>query len=240
MEKKAATELGPILTLWTWYEANRKAVVTVVGITAAVLLIAAFFYWRQQQNSIRASEALTDLLISGYLQRNPQATSADKLLQLSSEHAGTSASARALFQAATVLFVDGKYAEAQAQFQRFIAENGDHSFVPQAMYGVAACLEASGKADEAAKSYKNLSDRFKATGLGISAMCSLGRILESQGKHAEALPLFEEVVRNDPNGMLGGEARIRVAEIQQKLPPPPVTPAPLASPAPSLISTNNP
>jgi predicted negative regulator of RcsB-dependent stress response len=228
------------LTLWTWFEANRKAVMTVAGIIVVVVLIGGFFYWRQQQNSLRASEALTDLLISGYLQRNPQATSADKLLQLASEHTGTSASARALFQAATVLFVDGKYAEAQTQFQRFVTENGDHSFVPQAMYGIATCLEAQGKPDEAAKSYKNISDRFKATGLGVSAMCSLGRILESQGKLAEALPLFEEVVRTDPSGMLGGEARIRVAEIQQKLPPPPVAPAPSVSPTPTLISTNTP
>jgi len=240
MEKKAAAELGPILTLVSWFEANRKTALTVAGIAAVVALIAGFLYWRQQQSTVNASEALTDTLVNGTLQRNSQAVTTENLLKLVGEHDGTPAAARAEFQAATVLFVDGKYTEAQTHFQKFIAENSDHPFVPEAMYGVATCLEAQGKIDEAAKSYKGLADRYKTSGLGISATCSLGRILHSQGKLIEALPLFEEVARADPNGMLGSESRIRVAEIQQQLPPPPAIPAATPNPAASLAVTNNP
>ena len=107
-----------------------------------------------------------------------------------------------------------------APFQRFITENPESSFAAQAQYGIAACQEAQGKSDEAAKTYKNLADRFKATGFGLAASSGLARILESQGKLAEALPLLEDIARTDPNGILGSEARIRTALIQQKLPPP--------------------
>ena len=74
---------------------------------------------------------------------------------------------------------------------------------------------------------------------GPKGKFALGRILESQGKLTEALPLFEEVARAD-GGMLGNEARIRAAEIQQKLPPPLAAPVAPVSPAPLLISTNIP
>jgi len=239
MEKHATAEIGPILSLWTWFESNRKTVMIATVATAVVALIAGFILWQQKQRVINAGEALTDTLITGAFIRN-QPVTAERLLKLASEHAGTAAAGRAVFQAATTLFTDGKYAEAQTQFQRFVTENADSSFVPQAMYGMAAALEAQGKTDDAAKAYKNLSDRFKSNGLGLMAACSLGRILEAQGKLAEALSLFEEVARTDTSGMIGGEARIRVAEIQQKLPPPPVAPATPVSSAPALISTNSP
>lgn len=215
--------MGPILSLWTWFEANRKTVVVVAGITSAVVFVAAFIFWQQRQAVIKASEELTDALVSNAFTRTGQGVSADQLLKFASEHTGSAAGSRALFQAATTLFTDGKYSDAQVQFQRFVTEHPDHAFVPQAMLGIASALEAQGKAEEAAKSYKGVADRFKGTGLGLNASSALGRILLSQGKLAEALPLFEEVARSDASGMLGGEARIRVAEIQMKLPPPAVS-----------------
>lgn len=239
MDKEAVAGLGPILGLWTWFEANRRTAVMLAGTAAVVALIVAFFIWQQNRKVISAGEALTSILVTSGA-RGGQPVTSEKLLQLAGEHAGTGAAGRAVFQAAATLFVDGKFAEAQTQFQRFMGENADHPFVPQARYGIAACLEAQGKTDEAAKSYKDISERFKSSGLGLAASCSLGRILESQGKLAEALPLFEEVARADGNGMLGGEARIRVAEIQQKLPPPPAPAPAVVTPTTSLISTNIP
>ena len=218
MENRAAGELGPILTLWTWFEANRRrvtitaAIVVVVGIVLALVLS-----WKNRQ-VVQASEALSDLMAPGAVQQSGAITP-EKLLSLAAEHPGTGAGARAQLQAAGLLFTEGKYAEAQTQFQRFLAENPDHLFVPQATYGIAATLEALGKTEDAAKAYRQIADRFKAQGIGFSAASALGRILESQGKYLEAMPLFEEVARGDANGMLGGEARLRLAQIQQKLPP---------------------
>ena len=224
-----------MLKLWAWFEANpknRNTVAVIAVVIAGVALVGGFVLWQQNEKVVKAGEALTDTLVTAAFARNGQPVSAEKLLQIAGEHAGTQAAGRAVFQAAATLFVEGKYAEAQTQFQRFASENANNPFVPQAMYGIAACQESQGKIEEAAKAYKNLADRFKTAGLGLAATCALGRILEAQGKLTEALPLFEEVARADGNGMLGGEARIRVAEIQQKLPPP--------APAVSATTTNAP
>jgi len=242
MEKNAAVGLGPIWTLWAWVEKNRKAVTTTVCVTAGVALIGGVVVWQQNRKTVAAGEALTDAMVANAFVRGGAPTTPEKLLQLANDYSGTGAAARAVYQAATALFTDGKYAEAHTQFQRFVSEYAENPFVPQAMYGLAACLEAQGKTDEAFKAYKNLADRFKTAGVGLGATAAVGRILESQGKLTEALPLFEEVARNDANGMLGSEARVRAAEIQQKLPPPTVTPvsAPIVSPAPVVTATNTP
>jgi TolA-binding protein len=242
MDKQAAAaQLGPILTLWTWFETNRKKVTVVASIIAVVALIAAYVLWRQKEAVIQASEALTDTLVTSAFGRTPQPVTADKLLQFVTQHPDTAAGGRALFQAANTLFTDGKYAEAQAQFQKFVTENPDHPFLPQAMYGVAATLEAQGKPDEAAKAYKNLADRYKTSGVGLVATSAQARLLEAQGKLAEALPLFEEVARMDSSGMFGSDARIRATLIQLKLPPPaPSAPTATVPTLPESPGTNRP
>ena len=219
MEQQASPGLGPILSLWTYFQAHRKQVTTVAVVVAIAAIGFAIYEQQQRAKVVKAGEALTDLLVSSAT-RGSQAVTPDQLLRIATENPGTITAGRAVFQAASSHFTDGNYAAAQKQFQRFITENPESSFAAQAQYGIAACQEAQGKSDEAAKTYKNLADRFKATGFGLAASSGLARILESQGKLAEALPLLEDIARTDPNGILGSEARIRTALIQQKLPPP--------------------
>jgi TolA-binding protein len=232
MEQKASAGLGPMLTLWTYYQKNRNTV-HIGGVVLVVVVLGIMTYVMQQnQKLVSAGEAITEVLVGGTARG--QTVTMAQLLKVAADHPGTDAAGRAVFQAATLAFTEGNYAESQKLFQRFLSENPDNTFVPQARYGLATCLESLGKDEEAAKAYRDLSDRFKMNGIGISALLGLGRVLESQGKLAEALLPFEEVLKMDPQGTLGNEARVRAALIQRKLPRP-VVPATI-----SQLSTNAP
>mgnify|MGYP001121500610 CR=1 FL=1 len=48
-------------------------------------------------------------------------------------------------RAAAAYFSDAKYTEAQTQFERFVRDYRESPLLGQAMFGVAACLDAQGK-----------------------------------------------------------------------------------------------
>ena len=66
----------------------------------------------------------------------------DDYLRVANEHKGTQAAGRAIMLAGTTLFAQGQYEDAQKQFEKFTREYPASSFVPEALYGVASCLEA--------------------------------------------------------------------------------------------------
>ena len=102
-----------LLKLWPWVEANRKWLIG--GTAAAVLII--FVIWfmvcHNESKEIAAGQALTQVVISS------GAPTADALLKIATEQAGTAAAQRALLQGAAALFGAGKFPEAQAQFQKY-------------------------------------------------------------------------------------------------------------------------
>ncbi len=170
----------------------------------------------------------------------------DEYLKLAAAYPASSAAARALLRAAASLFIEGKYPEAQAQFQRFARDYRDNPYMGQAMLGIAACLDAEGKTDEAIAAYKSLIDHHPGENVIPQAKFALARLYEAQNKPELARPLFEDVARGDAYGSLGSEAGMRLEELKIKHPnlfaPPPSammpTPAPVLSPPGIIISTN--
>ena len=70
---------------------------------------------------------------------------------------------------------------------------------------------------------KNNSDALTAN----SAKFAMAQIDERQNKLTEALNLYEEIARSDPNDSLGSEAGMRIMELKTKQPAPLLT-APVA------------
>jgi TolA-binding protein len=238
-------ESQPLLDAWIWLEKNRKPVIiAVVAITAAGLL-AGTMALSKKQKQIAAGEALSKVLLA-QIMSGSRADAADGLLKVANAHSGTSGGAQAQLLAAGALFASGKYAEAQAQFEKFNREYVGHTLTPQGKLGLAASLAAQGKTEDAARAYKDLAERYSNANTTSQARFALGSIYESQGKLEDALTLYEQVARSEMNTTLGNEAGMRAEEIRVKLPPipmpPAVTPPPDAtvSNVPASLSSNAP
>lgn len=220
--QEATTEY--LFKLWPWFEANLKRLAYVAAFVVIAIFVFSFYSYRQNQREIAAGQALTQagLLGSGEL--------ADACLKVAADYSGTLAGQRALLQGATALFTSGKYADAQAQFQKFLDMYPDNSFEPQATLGVAASLDAQGKTDLAVSAYQKAAGQSSDGNVVASAKFALARLAEAQGKFAEASKLYEDVARANPNLSIGNEAGLRAMELKTKSPTAPAAPAPAAAP----------
>ena len=212
--QNAPTDL--IFKLWPWLEANRNKL---IGGAVAIAVAAGIFYYataRQAQKEIDAGEALTQLLITP----NANASAgqiADAFTQLAGRYSGTVAGKRAQLQAAASLFEASRYADAQAQFQIFLAADSSGPLAASAQLGVATCLEAQGKLDDAATAYRKVTSQFADSAAALSAKFSLGRLAEAKGNNTEAMNYYQEIARNNLAGSLAQEAAMRAADLKTKL-----------------------
>jgi len=203
--------------LLAWFETNRRQAIWGAGIIVAAGLIAWFVVWQQGEKEINASEALSK--VSSPSAMTPGAKpDADSYLKIAASYPKSSAAARALLMAGGLYFLDGKYTEAKAQFDRFRREHPDSPFMGQALLGVAACLDAQGKTNEALAAYTDLTEHHPGESVIPQAKFALARMYEAQGKVELARSLFEDITRNDPYGSLGSEAGMRLEELLAKNP----------------------
>lgn len=232
MEQNVA-DLTVLERTWAWFEANKKQVAWGAGILVVAGVIVSYYVWSQGEKEVSAGEALSDAMAAA-LPGGGQVDSADAYLKVATAHPGTSAGARALLAAAVDLFRQGKYAEAQVQFQKFNRDYPDSPFRSQAMLGVAASLDALAKPEEAARAYKALIDRHPGAAVVPQAKFALARIYESQNKLDAARSLYEDIAHAQGYSSLGNEAGIKVEELRSKLPA--TGSAPAASPAFPFLS----
>ena len=230
MESEAAP-LPLSARLWTWFETNKKP--TLYGVVALVAagVIGGFVYWRSTEKEIEANQALST--VSGPNTPNPGARpgAAEAFLKIAADYPGSSAALRASLFAATSYFMEGKYAEAKAQFDKFARDNRESAFLGQALLGSAACLDAQGKSEEAATAYKNLVERHANDASVQEARLGLARLYEGKNQIADAKALYEEVVRNDPfRSSIGDEAALRLEDLRNKYPAPPAATTPQTMP----------
>jgi tetratricopeptide (TPR) repeat protein len=235
MESKVA-ELPLSHKAWAWFEKNQKQALTSASVVVIVGLIIWFFVWQNGEKQVQASEELSSIAVrqisaaAAGSQDAPQA-----YLKVASDYPKSKAAARALLLAAGALFTEGKYAESQALFERFTREFHDSPLLGEGLLGVASCLEAQGKTDQAAGAYKDLITRHPADSVAPQAKFSLAGLYEVQKRPELARDLYDQVERESRYGILGGEAGLRLEELAQKNPN--LTPAvtvPTPSPPPLL------
>ena len=216
-----------LFKLWPWFEANRIRIAWGGGIIVVAAGLIWYYSWQRDQKEITAGKALTQMMSS--IPRNATASQqADLYLKIATDYQGTSAGQRALLQGAAMLFAAGRYADAQAQFQKFLDVHPGSFFAAQAALGVATSLDAQGKTDLAAGGYQRIINTYSDAVAVDSARFALAQIDERQGKLAEAANLYEAIVHYNPNGSLGAEAGLRLMELKMKLPSAPPATAPAA------------
>jgi predicted negative regulator of RcsB-dependent stress response len=203
-----------LYSLLGWLDKNWKQLASGAAVVIVIGIIVAYFIWRKGENEVAAGTALTTVLTANGAQG---AASAPALLKVADDHAGTAAGARALLGAAGMMFAEGKAAEAQTQFQRFLSEYSENPLAAEAKLGVAACLESQGKTNEAVTAYKDIVDRQSAGNTALPAKFSLARLYESQGKLEVARDLYRDLAQN-PSSLTGSEAAGRLSEMFRQHP----------------------
>jgi tetratricopeptide (TPR) repeat protein len=222
-----AAQLPVMDRLQIWFGQNRNQALTGATIVVAIGLIVGFYVWYKGEKETSASEALTSVsLPTG---PGPRADAADAYLKVAATYPKSSAAARAVLLAGGTLFVDGKYDQAKAQFEKFTREYRDTTFMGEALLGIAACLDAQNKTEEAIRAYKDLTEHHSGDPSVPQAKFALARLYEGQGKPELSRTLFEDVARSEPYGSLGSEAGMRLEELKMKHPEL-FTPAPAMTP----------
>jgi predicted negative regulator of RcsB-dependent stress response len=216
-----------LLKLWPWVETNKNRLIAGAAIAVLAIFVIWFVACQRESKEIAAGQALAQAALSGGGQ------TADIYLKVAAQYSGTIAGERAQLQGAAAFFDAGRYADAQAQFQKFLDAHPDSEFSGQAALGVAASIDAQGKTDLAVGSYQRVISISSDAVVVGAAKFGLARIEESQGRLNEALVLYQDVAKTDPNGSLSSEAAMRLMELRSKLPAP--TPAP--TPAASLLKS---
>jgi TolA-binding protein len=230
MESQETSAADVVFRLIPWVEANLKKLAYGAGAVVIIVFVYSYYTYSQNQKNIAAGEALTQVMFTSSPAGLP-----DACLKVAADYPGTAAGRRALLQAATALFESGKYPQAQAEFEKYLNTYPDTFFIPQAMLGVAASLDAQNKTDAAISMYQRAASQ-SAPSVVAAAKFALGRIYETQGKLADAQKLYIEVARAFQGSSIASEAGQRAMELKAKLPA--ATSSAPATPAASAIPFN--
>ncbi|MEI7732702.1 MAG: tetratricopeptide repeat protein [Verrucomicrobiota bacterium] len=194
MDTVETTQSTADIKFLTWLEENKKRLVVGVGVAIGIAVIVTCYNYYSEQQEVNASEALTGLRgpIPG-VSKAPPATSA-QYFKVAEQYSGTSAAAQASLMGAEALYNEGKYAEAQAAFEKFLAQNGSHPMVAQAVLGIATCLDAAGKPNDALAKYQDASRQYSydLSVVSISKL-AMARIYEAQAKFSEAFKTYKDM-----------------------------------------------
>ncbi len=204
--------------LWAWFEANKKPAIVGTVVVLVAALIISFVLYRRNATEVAASHALSKVFVTTLSADGSTGTTADAYLKVASTYPKSAAAAQALLQAGGILFAEGKYPEAKAQFERFRREHASSPFLGQALLGIASCLNAQGQSREAMTAYKELIERRPGDSTLSHARFALARLHEAQNEPEKARNLYEEVERTDAYGSLGDESRMRLEDLKRNYP----------------------
>jgi predicted negative regulator of RcsB-dependent stress response len=223
------TESPLLYKTWLWLDANKKQVIVALGIIIVLGIAAGIYFYERSQRNVSASEALAELATRG--SQNGQAESPEAFVKIATDYAGTSAAARALLVAGARYFDESNYTQAQAQFQKFLSTYRDSDFTGQALFGVAASLDAQGKSADAIKAYKDIIEHHSTDEVTPQAILALGQVYEAQGDLELARDTYEQLERMS-FGSLASTAAMRLQDLTSKhpelaLPKIPATNAPM-------------
>jgi tetratricopeptide (TPR) repeat protein len=174
-----------------------------------LVVVAAVYLWRhfQAEREAAANAALLSLR-SSEMESDSIAVAAGPgdFLKVAEQYAGTTAEVRARLLAAGLLYQEGRYADAQSQFEQVLSGAGGNPLVAQAAFGVAACLDGLDRVDEAASRYQEVIQRFSTESVAGQAKLALARLEESRGQAAAALRLYDELLRDRDEGPFAQQA----------------------------------
>lgn len=195
------------LQVLVWLEIHWRKLLG--GFVVFLVVVGAIFLWRhfRAEREAAANAALLSLR-SSEMESDSTTVAAGPgdFLKVAEEFSGTTAEVRARLLAAGLLFQEGRYADAQSQFEQVLSRAGGHPLVSQAAFGVAACLDGLDRVDQAASRYQEVIQRFPNESVAGQAKLALARLEESRGQAAAALRLYDELLRDRDQGPFSQQA----------------------------------
>ncbi|MGZ8940343.1 MAG: tetratricopeptide repeat protein [Limisphaerales bacterium] len=208
-ETKRAKRESDIYDLLAWLEANRmKVLAAFIVLTLIGFAIATMRHMREQKE-LQASGQLLALRATLTANTNIPPVAATAFAKVAQDFSGTAAAERARILAASTLFTEGKYAEAETAFKAFQNDFANSQWRSIAAYGVATAQEAQNK-PEAVAAYQNVATSFSKSAVADDAKLALARIHEQKNEPAEALRIYNEILA-PRSGALQMEAPNRTA-----------------------------
>jgi predicted negative regulator of RcsB-dependent stress response len=190
-----------------WVELNKKNLAIGAAVFVALLFGCFVYEWHSNQQEMVANQALSAIRSTPSSAAMLPEPKAQEYLKVANEFPGTGAGERALLMGAADLYAQGKYQEAQAQFERFLKNYSHSSLAPQAAYGVAACLDALNKMDDALAKYQDVIARYSSDPVAGQAKLAMGRLYEAKNQPELALKTYEDLTKGNVASVWGAEAR---------------------------------
>jgi tetratricopeptide (TPR) repeat protein len=227
-----------------WFEANKKLVAIGAGVLVAAGLVVGLLVWRSAQRVIDAEEALGLVRMPFSPIDLPTPGTAEALVKVARDFPDTPAAAKAYLRAGTVYFGDGNYPKAREQFDAYLRNPGETPWVSEAVFGIAASLDAENKATEAIEKYKSFIEKYPSDPSVDQARLNLARIYERTGQPQLAFELLTKITspQQQGNSPHAAEAQEKMKALLAKHPslmpvaPPPQAPQVQINPNPNVSS----
>ena len=237
-----ATGSTRLIEFLAWVEVNKKKLLIGAAVVAVATVYYSIYQWHRKQAEAEAIAALYKILTPATPMERPGGPGAQAFLQVATAHPGTSAGAQALLFGTEALFRENKFAEAKTQFENFPRTYPDHPMAPTAALGIAACLDAMDKTNEALAAYQDVVSRYAGSVVASQARLGLARLYETKGDLTQALRIYDELARPPASSAWSAEASARREqllehhpELARTNPPAPVFPSVLSNaPEPNL------
>lgn len=217
---------------------KQKLLIGSIAAVAVVLVVGVYFLHKGRSRELAEAE-LSKLRPTISAQGEITPVPASALLNVADNYPKTPAGARARLLAAAALFNEGKFAEAKAQFDKFLRDYPRSPFRADALYGSASCLAAQGKPTEAIALYRQIIDRYPGNPVVGRAKFALGRLLVGQNQIEQAKKLFDEVARIEGSSLLAYQAEIELEQLNKREPASVSSTEPAAQPAQQSTPSGN-
>jgi TolA-binding protein len=215
-----------------WLDERRKLVLAAIVLAGLAGLAWVVLQSRTDAREQEATAALFQLQLKANATTNGLPASAYQ--ELLSDLGASGAAQHARLRAATSLYSEGRFSEAQQAFEAFQADFANSPLLPEAAFGAAVSLEAQGKNAEALVRYQELTTRFSDSSLVGRARLAQARLFELQGDQQQAFRIYQELGRSAPGEQttpLQMDATIAAGRLLKENPsliqtnPPAITPA---------------
>jgi len=191
-----------------------------------------YYYYLQDQRDQLESTAHAALL---------QAKTPEEFIKVADQYPTTTQATLALAKAAGSSFDKRDYTTAIADYQRIVQNNAvDPALRDSAQLGVAACLEATGKPDDAISAYLEVARHGAKSPYAPFAYTAAARLYEEKGDKDNQLKILSEAASLDPDSPFVKQAQTKLNEINgaaKSLPsasvPTTLSTTPTAAPAPA-------
>ncbi len=178
-------------------------------------------FWDEHKNKIIGYTVAVLLLILGYgsyalisqrkaaAARESYATATDVagFESVIKDHPGTIVAGNASLRLAEELRREGRYADAIATLNAFIAKEPQHPLISAAWNSIGITYELEGKTEEALTAYQETAAKYPEAYTAPIALNSQARLLAAQGKKNEARQVLQDVVARFPETAFAQDAR---------------------------------